>query len=245
MAAAGAQVTRYQDDDDAQVDGEDDAPFGRSMRGQPWVRMGGMSPWHMWGNTQTLVVPVRGSGQNPPNETQLVKIAYKRPETWHWLLSARLISGPENTPGFFTRILVYFDLIVGIGRSVQRLQNVQNVSGSHSFDFFNFQWGPVNPSFPEQAHIWATQTNAPLKDFQGDTPSLDPGTPIAEIVAENIQLQARVLAQTIDLNVAALGGLCTIEVSAAFAPKTHIRPDWLQLDAPPEAQFAGEELAGR
>ena len=245
MAAEGAQVSRYPDDDYAQVDGEDDAPFGRSMRGQPWVRMGGMSPWHMWGNTQTITTPMTGSGINPLAEAQLVKVAYKRPETWHWLFGARLISGPNNDPGFFSRIFVNFDVITGVGRSVQRFQFMPGTPGTRSFELFTFQWGPVNRVFPAQAHLYSGQAQSPPRSYQGDGPFPEDGPAITQLVAENIQVTTRILAITNDLNVGALGRPCTIEVSASFAPKVHVRPDWLQLEAPVESQFAGEEIAGR
>jgi hypothetical protein len=239
------------DDDDAQVDGDDQrgpSPFATSMRAQPWMR-GGLPPWHMWGNTQQVTVPIETTGFARQGVTnQLVRIAYKRPESWHWLMSAKMISGPDNTPGFFSRILVHWELTVGLGRSAIQMQfelnSLTQTFAIPAFEDFEFRWGPVFPAFPRSAHIWSTQARAPSRFFDAETPQ-PAGDPVQQIVAQDLQLQVQIVGLTVPANVAAVGQNVVVEVAAMFAPKTHIRPDWLQLDVPPEAQFSGEEVQGR
>jgi hypothetical protein len=240
----------YQDPD-AQVDGEGmdpRSPFATNMRSAPWLQA--MPPWHMWGNTERLTVPVETTeAPRAGSVQQLIKISYKRPETWHWLFKARLVSGPDNTAAFFTRIFVRWNLIAGIGRSTIlmvgefRPPPAPNID-LRPFERYIFQWGPVDTAFPRDATIYTTQANSPPREFQGDGPFPDTGPAIAQIVAQDIQLSANIVALTHEDNVAAVGQPVTVELSAQFSPKTHVRPDWMQLDAPVEAQFAGAETGG-
>ena len=100
------------------------ANFVPAGAGQPWLR-GGMPPWHLWGNSQRIVAPVQDSSlaarTNSPG--QLVKISYKRPETWHWIFAAKLLSGPDGTVTEQLQVEVAFDLTIGIGRSNIILQS--------------------------------------------------------------------------------------------------------------------------
>ena len=64
------------------------------------------------------------------------------------------------------------------------------------------------------------------------------------IVAQDIQLSVRAVCYTVVGNVAALGQRVELEVSAQFAPQTHVRPDWFRK-APEELAFAGSEVEGR
>lgn len=234
-------------DNDGQYDGEV-RYFANPMRSQPWMR-GSTPPWHLWGNTQQISVPIETTGAIREGVTnQLVRIAYRRPETWHWLFSARLISGPDNTPGFFSRLFVHWELTVGVGRSAVQMQFELNSPTQSfaipAFEDFIFRWGPTIATFPRGAHIWSTESRAPTRFFEGDGPQV-PGDPVNQIVAQDIQLQVQIVGLTVADNVLAAGQSAVVEVSAHFAPKTHFRPDWLQLDVPPEAQFPGEEVGGR
>ena len=220
------------------------ARFQPSSPGQPWLRSP-LPPWHLWGNTQNVVTPVETVGQPREGFTQqLLKASYKRPETWHWLFAARLLSGPDNTPTFFTRIFVRFNLTVGIGRSaIVIASDVTRTFFVRPFEEFIFQWGPVGTAFPIGAQIYSTESLAPSRSFQADGPAAD-GQPVSEIVAQDLQLVAQVSALTVAGNVAAVGQPVTVEVSAQFAPKTHVRPDWSQTRAPHEIAYAGAETGG-
>jgi hypothetical protein len=66
---------------------------------------------------------------------------------------------------------------------------------------------------------------------------------VTEIVAQDIQLNVRA---QIGISGALVGypynAVC--EVTALFAPKTHVRPDWYR-EGPQEVQFPGGEVGGR
>lgn len=239
-----------------QVDGDDSgfANFTPASGGQPWLRSG-MTPWHMWGNTQLIEAVVQDSSAavrtNSPG--QLVKISYKRPETWHWLFAAKLVTGPDS-PIVATQIEVAYDLIVGTGRSTVVLQSA-GVVQDKAFEQFFFQWGPVANVFPRNAQLYSTQVLAPNRTYTSDAPFPNQdGFPVAgafvtgpstisEIVAENINLSCRVIALA-PPGAASLGQRVVVEVSAAFAPKTHVRPDWYR-QGPEEQVFPGAEVEGR
>jgi hypothetical protein len=248
-------------DDDHDGDGAGYARFQPSLGGvdHPWLREG-IPPWHLWGNSQTLdaVVQTAAAGQVQPTTGQLVKISYKRPESWHWILSSRLISGPSGdlvAPAGAVSINVYFDLIIGTGRSAIVLQGLTGVGfTSRSFEQHTFQWDAAGGGFPPGAKIWTTEVLAPARTFRtfppffNDTgnavPPDESASVIDKIVAQDIQLSCRVFATTGIAN-AALGGTVQVEVSAAFAPAVHVRPDWYQRTAVSEAQFAGSETGGK
>lgn len=232
-------MNRYEDDD-GQVDGDAQpaaSPFATSMKAQPWLRAG-QPPWHMWGNAQTveLVLPA-GEASSATIKGQMSKVAYGRPETWHWLFTARAVSGDAADPGEPLQLQVTWELTVGIGRAVQ-----QNLG----FDSWNFLWGaPLPDAFPRGRLLWATETyGAPLnRTFFSLAPATEPFNKITEIVAQDIQLNVRAT-----LVRAVLPGTekrAVIELGAQWAPVTHVRPDWLQLDVPPEAQFPGGEVGGK
>lgn len=243
------------DDDEGQVDGDASASawyggagFAQANGMQPWLRNIGEPPWHLWGNQQRITTKVETVGEIRFGVTnQLVKLAYKRPETWHWLFSARLISGPENTATFFSRVFVHWELATGLGRSSVLMKQGSETGdyGQPAFDTFSFQWGPTLPRFPRGAHIWATTASAPSKIFAGDGPFTLATDGVDQIVAQDLQLNATVVALTVADNVAAVGQPVVVEVSAFFAPKTHIRPEWLHPTAPIEQIFPGDEIGGR
>lgn len=237
------------EDDYGQDDGErvgDDSPFATSMRAQPWVRMGGLTPWHMWGNSQTLP-PLKPAGEtaleNLPFEVgQLTKVAYKRPESWHWLLGARFVSAPissEIVPFPSSTILIVrldFEVIAGHGRSQFAMPT-----------FEHFEWRWVNTR-PINVPMWSASALSPNLVHVADGVE-DPGSvrrPFDTLVAEDIQCRCRATWEVGAFQPPPQGfPPMLLEVSAFFAPKTHVRPDWLQVDVPESAQFPGEELRGK
>lgn len=68
-----------------------------------------MAPWHMWGTSETLVIPGPNPGQ--PSQ-QLARIDYDRPQTWSFLLFAQLPQAIA-TPNMDVR----FDALIGLGRT--------------------------------------------------------------------------------------------------------------------------------
>jgi hypothetical protein len=245
-----------------QVDGDSSGPvqFVSSLPsvGIPWMREG-IPPWHLWGNSQTLdaLVQTVAAGQVQPTVGQLAKISYKRPETWHWIFSTKLISGPSGdlvAPAGAVTVNVYFDLIVGTGRSAILMQQITGVGfPTQSFEQHTFQWDAAGGGFPVGAKIWTTRALAPGRTFRtfapfsntsgNAVPPEESAGIIDKIVAQDIQLSCRVFATTGIANTA-LGGTVQLEVSAAFAPAHHIRPDWFD-DGVPEQRYAGAETGGK
>lgn len=203
--------------------------------GQPWLRAG-TPPWHMWGNLQPFTVAAGGFAQPTFNQQQqLLKVAYKRPETFHWLFFARLISVDPVPSGIQEAgVQVDFDLTVGLGRATTKLESFEQFRWR-----FNDTFAGGNIPRTRFAFMWSTQVQAPLRvyDLVAPPASQQPNV-VDQIVAENIQLEVRI---------ADIGNYVyqmQMEVAGYFAPKTHVRPDWY-CDAPPEVTFPGDEIGGR
>lgn len=195
---------------------------------QPWLR-GGVPPWHMWGNTQvidTLTIGALGNLNPVPKSGQLCKVSYGRPDTWHWVFSAKILSAPDAIAPSLAAVVVVFDLIVGIGRSNIQLPD---------FETFTINYPGVAPKTP----FYSTQALGPNRVLTPTPPAVAIPNVISEIAAQDIQVLTRVLAfhTAADLPV-------QIEVSAHFAPKNHIRPDWYRL-GPEEVAFPGSETEGK
>lgn len=232
------------DDDDAQMDGEAYAPafagqaaqFQPASAGQPWLAQP-QPPWHMWGSTQQQIINPASGGASSPlvggPAAQMCKVSYGRPETWHWVFSAKLIAGPDtNAVGEHVILVVHWDLIIGIGRASIIIPD---------FDQYQFDWND-GAAFPANRHIWSTQTISPGKTFTAPPPTPAGTSLVDSFVAQDIQLQARCVLQELSIPSAPV----TVELSAQFSPKNHIRPDWyLPPETPPEAMFAGKEIGAR
>lgn len=222
---------RGQIDDYGQVDGDRSGAvqFERNSVGIPWMR-GGTPPWHMWGNSQSVVLTSSGvlTAPTPAISQQLVKVSYKRPDTWNWLFAAKFIAGEELAALENSGVLVIFDLTVGIGRSFIQIPN---------FETLTFQWGALvgTTSPPIGVQLYTTRAVGSSRAF----PAVAPFPDIEQVVAQDLQVNARL--QYLDGTTVRR---CTVEVSGFVAPQTHVRPDWY-MDAPPEVSFGGEEIGGR
>jgi hypothetical protein len=230
------------DDDDAQVDGDASGMvnFTPAGAGVPWAREG-IPPWHLWGNTITLdPIPLSNEDLRVPQTTgQLIKVSYKRPESWHWVFAARILRAPggPDAPISSEVVTVSFDVTIGVGRAMVVLN-----------DFEVFQWAWVGSQVVPTAHVmWSTSGLTPALGY---TP-LNPGPPvpdlatrrvISQLSAQDIQVNCRIDIQSED----GLGDPGAVEVSAFFAPKHHVRPDWFQkMPVVPEVLFAGAETGGK
>lgn len=188
----------------------------------------GTPPWHLWGNTQPLSVLPLGGGAVPPVATgqQMCKVEYGRPESWNWLFSAKLISGPPTlVPGDHVTLVVHWDLIVGIGRATILIPD---------FDVFTFNWNDGDV-FPVNRQIWSSSTLSPAKSFVAGPPAAAVA-PVTQIAGQDIQLGVRCFATELGITTAPI----VVELSAHFAPVNHIRPDWY-LEQPDNVAFAGSE----
>lgn len=225
-------------DDFGQVDGDESASvqFQGTGGGQPWLREG-IPPWHMWGNSILLdPVPLGNEDLDVPETTgQLIKISYKRPETWHWILSARIVRAPGRPliPVSSVVVTVIFDLIVGVGRSNIQMRN-----------FETFQWAWVGEQEVPTEHVmWSSSGLTPALAYTplpDPEPDLTTRRTVDQLSAQDIQVSCRVSMLSED----GIGDPGAIEVSAVFAPKTHVRPDWF-VDGPPELMFPGAETQGK
>jgi hypothetical protein len=216
------------DDDSSDVGGSDGDDSGsvrwtRPGADRPWLRSA-LPPWHLWGNTQQVIVTA-GTPTVPATvqSGQLAKVSYKRPETWHWFFAARIISADDSGGAEIQQVTINWNLTLGLGRAAQPIR---------VFDHFAFLWGPV--AVAPGLTIYSNTTKGPLK-FQLDTgPNV-----IDNFVAQDIQCQADIVYQSSTTVRTAI-----VEVSAFFAPQTHVRPDWYQDERVPEVQFGGSETGG-
>lgn len=234
-------MNRHRDhfDDYGQVDGDASVAFQSASAGTPWLREG-IPPWHMWGNSQSIVVEASTTDTDAPVATgQLIKISYKRPETWHFLLAARIINAPTVTLDNNLEVTVNFDVISGVGRSQSQLPT-----------FETMKWGWVEGQAPPSAKVLYTQqvqTPALRMIFDPDADEyVDDPTSVRifnELVGQDIQVSCRVAFFMRGINEGDAHA-AEIEVSAFFAPKTHVRPDWF-VRGSPEVMFPGAETQGR
>lgn len=178
--------------------------------------MPGVPPWHMWGNSLTVEVPWSVAILNVVT-SQILRVNYKRPESFNFHFAATLASIPEPVnPG---QIRVSWDLIIGLGRSHTQIA---------AFEQYIFTFpGPVNPTGQMK---YSTQVVTPPRiDGTATSASI-----IDHLIAEDITLNARI----------DFGGLgpyvvpAQVKLDAFIAPINHVRPDWFVDD------FTGEELGG-
>jgi len=195
-------------------DGEDEDMVAR--KGPP--------PWHLWGDTKNVIVE-NSSGVTVNYVTQqLAKVSYGRPETWDFMFAARIINfEPDDTAG---EIDVAFDVTIGVGRSHLEMPG-----------FETFMWTWTSAPSPLNQVKYSAEVYGPVRtDIPIPPATTIPSNVISEITAQDIQVQARV---------AYTGGTivpkrATVEVTAFFAPRSHIRPEWFQ----DTNQFRGGEQDG-
>lgn len=221
-------------DDLAQVDG--DVAFAPGSAGQPWLRSG-IPPWHMWGNSQVVRAAATGSDEVAVfNAGQLCKVAYKRPESWHFLLAAKIIDAPPEfaTPNS-ALVTVRFDVITGIGRSQSQLID---------FAIMNWGWTDDNP-VPRNVVLWTTTTRTPaLRTLNVEgvmTPDPASIRYVNELIGQDIQITCSVAFEIEGFD--AGRPHVDVEVSAYLSPKSHLRPDWY-IASQPEVKFPGNEIGG-
>jgi len=218
-------VRRKDDDGYGQVDGDFAGPANFAQyhvtgAGQPWLR-GGMPPWQRWGSTERITIPFVSTAQRSSSVT-LSRVAYKRPDTFHFLFGAKLIVAPEPAVGDHATVTAGFNVLVGVGSTVLKIE---------LFEQFQFDWiGPAAP--PLNVLLWSTQVVAPNRNVPGVS-----GNICNELVGQDITIEA------VCTNVFGPTD-AVLEVTSFLAPKSHVRPDWF-VQGPPEQRFAGSEDGGR
>ena len=195
------------------------------MRGAPWLA-GAMAPWHLWGSTERNTVSVpSGTTSLAQQQHQLCRIAYKRPDSWRFLLGLKLTQSSPLVSLNTTAITAAFDLTIGLGRSSITIAQ---------FAVLGFSW-PAADTAPLNITRWCTSVSAGLRIASDLIPNI-----VDQFPAQDIQVSVTIAMLALTAP-ASLG----YEVSAYFAPQTHIRPDWLNIDASPEEQFGGAETSGK
>lgn len=221
----------YDDDDEYEVVGG--APAKASP--QSWAKAGNpMPPWHMWGNTVRLDGSVRtaAGGQQVGRATsQLLRVSYKRPETWSFFLGARIVNASASTTGCTIRVVT--DVMLGVGRSMYDTTRPDQTAIVQS-GFSTFVW--VVPPGPG--------TNLLLLPPKYTTVAsrvvLDDSVPAAFercewFPATDIQMTSKLILTTTDQDLDV-----SVEVTGFVAPRTHVRPDWFNASN----RFLGGETGG-
>lgn len=170
--------------------------------------MQGVTPWHMWGSQadgqiSLTGVDVRQSGN------QLAKIGYKRPDTWSFFFVLNLLTFNVPGGGGAVQLFANFDVTLGVGRSSTTIRNFAVLKIGRTF--------PFAPALMP-AQLWTT-VSGNFEDIDGTIARVP--TSALDFPSQDIQCEARMLATgstTLDL---------TYSVAAYFAPKTHVRPEWL------------------
>jgi len=187
----------------------------------------------MWGTTARVTFPVNGATTGRVSQ-QLTRITYKRPETWSFMLGAKIVGG---TPvgGVTQLVRVRFNVFFGVGRSVFDTKQDPGQAGIQAgFAFFTWDTGlGVQPARTPFATKYTTRVQSP-PHLDSDDATREP---IEWLPAQDIQVLAEVEhvraspAQSIEM-----------ELTSYFAPRSHMRPDWMHRDA--RQRFLGDETEG-
>jgi hypothetical protein len=191
------------------------------------------APWKMWGTSERLTVVSGAVG--PANATvsssQLAKVSYRRPDTWRFMFTGRLIGGTVGAVAT-TSVHALFDVFVGVGRSVLDTQKPVLGVPVNFNAFAQMRWDVAPAVQPGQQNYnikFCTQVlGPPLDDSALTTLQV-----IDHIPAENISCRVRLVMSSGDPGVE-----ITAELGAYFAPNVHVRPDWASED------YRGGETGG-
>lgn len=212
--------------------------FAQRMTAEPWVR-GGSPPWHMCGNSIQLRIDSAGLDPDRPAAIiqQLNKIEYKRPETWSFWFGARLIGATPIPSAAFIKLV--FDVYHGTGRSVfQTGPQPVPVDPFNTLGFATFLWSLNLNAVPDLApKKYTSQVDSPLLDDR-DATSI---RRIEWIPAQDIQVNVRMIVLPILLPTPFV---YEAEAYGAWAPRSHVRPDWF-TDGSDEFAFRGDETGGK
>lgn len=193
----------------------------------------GYPPWLMWGTT----APVTINGPNA-RSGQLARINYARPETWSFFFAAELV-GVNAAPAADVFFQVAFDIMPGVGRAAFDTQNTQALATPpQDLTFALFQFKLPAGTLPGGNIVtkrWTSTVRSPLLDDNDATSRFD----IDHIVAQDIQCQASIVQSTGGPNVQA-----QFNVSAFFAPRAHVRPEWFSAAPNDGARYRGGENKG-
>lgn len=189
-----------------------------------------MAPWHLWGNTVQLVTDADISGGNTASG-QVLKVGYKRPETFSFFFAAQLLN--LVTPDPTTDVIVLFDVMAGIGRTMFDTQAQGNILVAPGFARFVFRVAPPFIEGPTNRKYTTVGSGPPQDD---SLPLILPR--IDWLAAQDIQVQARARISGTP------GSRATVECTAWFAPRSHVRPEWFSDTGNENERFRGGETGG-
>lgn len=197
-----------------------------------------LPPWHMWGNGELITVDdAVGVAVTPRVSQQIARINYKRPETWTFWIGAKLTGGAENLGVGDGLVRLIVDIIPGVGRSSFLTAQNQSPLVAIRPAFVDFHWVVPAGAIPGQSinnvKYTTTAITPPLDDRDAETVRTVEWFP-----AQDIQCEATLIKLSADI------ASVTAEVTAFFAPRTHVRPDWFAR-VPKSEQFRGGETEGR
>lgn len=180
----------------------------------PGEQRSGIVPWHLWGETKTVAVQSSG-GLVSFNSDQFARISYSRPDTWSFVLAAKLVDqGGQLQEG--TVLSVHYDITIGVGRSSITIPD---------WHVFTFNYGNIAKTLLVGQLLW-TNTVANRVSSQGivgppESVNYAATSWIDTFVSQDIQLQVRV-----GLDSAGEATTAVVDCSAYFSPRVHIRPEW-------------------
>lgn len=179
-----------------------------------------IAPWHMWGGSAEFNATTLTPGLEYTSSGQLVRVEYKRPESFRFLFYVFVTSWRLSSPAILE---IDFNVQAGVGRSNLNLS---------PFETFVFRFGPGTGGGLLK---YSGSVNGPVRDDTAPTPA-DPPTPnvIDTIVGQDIQVgYSGFTGLTLP------GDTIQAQIGVSLAPWHHARPDWVLRD------FAGEEIKGR
>lgn len=172
-------------------------------------------PWLTWGNT--VVQQVTGAPLVPSFGplAQLVNVRYGRPETWRFLLAAKLLGTQSgNLPP--VAVSVQFQVTIGNGWT------------SFTQDFFQTLEFELGAQFGDSRICTEVQLHPANTFFAGSNPA--PNV-VQWLPAQDLYIAANIATEG-SINA---GEVLTMSMTAMVAPNVHVRPGW-HLDI-----FAGGE----
>lgn len=162
---------------------------------------------------------------------QVANVNYGRPETWSFFFGVELV-GTSGAPAADDDFTIKFDLIVGLGRdNFDTLIDDSLPRDAFARFLMRVPAGVTAPNPALQFKRWTTESVSPQTD---DAVGAASRRPLTWFPAQDIRCRASLYQATGGPNIGA-----TFRLSAFFAPRSHVRPDWFV------ESFAGKETGGR
>lgn len=168
----------------------------------------GIPPWQMWGSTQTVNVPGKGSVVKVP---QLSSLVFDRPNTFSFFFFAQILGIAGVLPGNAMRVAVRINF--GLGRDTATFEN-----------FAVLEWTAAEIVIPNEPRVCSSVELAPNRVGR-----VSPNV-IEWLPAQQIQVDADAFFEG---SVPGNTSQVKVLVGAYIAPFTHVRADWFAKQAAP------------